>query len=137
MKGWMKGCRPKEIEKDRCKLYDSQFSKSIKRQVVSYSYTDTLPKGKSREIKNIRIPRPKSLRNERMLIIHKYKRSWSRSDSLSHFSPRLETNRTQKTNKIASLFHWSTFSKNPICEREQKKSWYLQRKYFKNISKLL
>lgn len=53
MKGWMKGCRPKEIEKGRCKLYDSQFSKSIKRQVVSYSYTDTLPKGKSREIKNI------------------------------------------------------------------------------------
>lgn len=60
----MKGCRPKEIEKGRCKLYDSQFSKSIKRQVVSYSYTDTLPKGKSREIKNIRIPRPKSLRND-------------------------------------------------------------------------
>lgn len=57
MKGWMKGCRPKEIEKGRCKLYDSQFSKSIKRQVVSYSYTDTLPKGKSREIKKHQDPK--------------------------------------------------------------------------------
>lgn len=61
------------------------LGKEYKRQVASYSYTETLPKGKNREVKIIRIPRPKSQGNDKVLIVNGCKESWSGSESYSTF----------------------------------------------------
>lgn len=82
--GTWKGVYPKKMRRVDTSYVTSSWQE-YKRQGASYSSIETLPKGKDREVKSLRIPRPKSQGNDAMLIIIGCRRSWSGSESYAAF----------------------------------------------------